>query len=865
MIPFSLQAPAAVEAQPLLAQVRRLNEALHSLGAPLSEPARRLLLQAQAARDDATVARLVQQALDPLCLATVEIRQGAPLRVTPAARPAHLVAQGWSVHLVKVLNGPGLTSTLRLKSENARPLPQSPPEEVAARWFDIEPFTQRPLEPTLSGLGLEYRVVQCYSRAPGRRTAALEFNVGQALPRPASARPLAKSWTFRDGAAGWLALSDCTLRAAGGVLQIATRDPDPYLAAPVSLPGGDLRLRMRLRIDHDELGQVFWATEEKPSFDGRRNAAFSLHGPSAPGRGFGPWEEVSVPFRSDGALAQLRLDLGQRAGRVEIDWIELAVADGPSASWTRQTVSFETVPARPVRLAVRDENGRPCTAAFTVRDAQGRVYPAPAKRLAPDFFFHSQIYRRDGETLWLPPGTYTVACRRGPESVPETKTLIVGNAPATLRYQVRRWIDPSTQGWWSGDHHIHAAGCAHYSNPTQGVRPQDMARQIQGEDLKVGCNLTWGPCFDFQKAFFTGQIDAASLYPYLLRYDIEVSGFGSHQSGHLCLLRLQDQMYPGGTSKEHWPTLCLNTLRWAKRQGALTGFAHSAIGLTGPPAGRVEGAADGPGGLPSYAIPPFDGIGAMEYVVDVAHTVPGPDGAPVPAVDYLSTMDTDPVAELNIWYHALNAGFRTRISGETDFPCISGERVGRGRSYVHLSGKLDFDAWCEGIRAGRCYVSDGATHLMDFAVDETRVGVGASELALPAPGTVRARVLAAVLRPDGAPVAVEAIVDGLPAARQELPGDGRTRALSFDLPVARSGWVALRVLGSAHTNPVWVRVGGAPLRPQRASVAWLLQSVDQLWSQKERFVAPAEREAARAAYEAARQTYRKLLEPAPAP
>jgi hypothetical protein len=30
-------------------------------------------------------------------------------------------------------------------------------------------------------------------------------------------------------------------------------------------------------------------------------------------------------------------------------------------------------------------------------------------------------------------------------------------------------------------------------------------------------------------------------------------------------------------------------------------------------------------------------------------------------------------------YHTLNAGFETRISGETDFPCIYGERVGIGR------------------------------------------------------------------------------------------------------------------------------------------------------------------------------------------
>ena len=103
-----------------------------------------------------------------------------------------------------------------------------------------------------------------------------------------------------------------------------------------------------------------------------------------------------------------------------------------------------------------------------------------------------------------------------------------------------------------------------------------------GEDLKIGANLTWGPCFDYQKQFFTGTEDKESRFPFLLRYDIEVSGFGSHKSGHLCLLKLKEQMYPGGDSTDHWPTLCLNTLKWAKKQGALTGPAHSGWGLQPP-------------------------------------------------------------------------------------------------------------------------------------------------------------------------------------------------------------------------------------------------------------------------------------------
>ena len=147
-----------------------------------------------------------------------------------------------------------------------------------------------------------------------------------------------------------------------------------------------------------------------------------------------------------------------------------------------------------------------------------------------------------------------------------------------------------------------------------------MIRHVMGEDLKVGANLTWGPCFDYQKQFFTGKDDAVSQPPYLLRYDIEVSGFGSHQSGHLCLLRLREQMYPGGDSKDHWPTLGLNTLRWAKEQGALCGPGAFRLGLAPSRATRCR----------TMQCRRIDGIGANEYIVDVTHEVPGPEASRCP-------------------------------------------------------------------------------------------------------------------------------------------------------------------------------------------------------------------------------------------
>ena len=538
------------------------------------------------------------------------------------------------------------------------------------------------------------------------------------------------------------------------------------------------------------------------------------------------------------------------------------------------SVLFNALPAREIALRIRDERGAPTTASLLIRDKQGRVYPSPAKRLAPDFGFHPQIYRADGESIRLPDGEYAIEFSRGPESVAKQGPVKVGADTRALEFQVERWIDPAEFGWWSGDHHIHAAGCAHYTNPTEGVLAPDMMRHCLGEDLKVGANLTWGPCFDFQKQFFTGKDDQVSRAPYLLHYDVEVSGFGSHQSGHLCLLRLRDQIFPGGDSDHHWPTLGLNTLRWAKKQGALVGPAHSGWGL------NLREAK-----IPSVEMPPFNGIGANEYIVDVTHEVPGPDGRPVPAVDFMSTVDTPWPWELNIWYHTLNAGFRTRISGETDFPCIYGERVGLGRSYVKLPTPWTYEDWCEGIRAGRNYVSDGASHLLDFKVNDTRMGEGASELKLDAPATVRvsARVAARLgekvddrirrtpvgEKPywhierariaDTREVPVEVIVNGQPVATKNIVADGKFNDVTFDVKLDRSSWIALRILPSSHTNPIFALVAGKPVRASRQSAEWCRKAVDQCWSQKERTYAEPEKAEARAAYDHAREIYDRIL------
>lgn len=709
------QPPAKVNdvpAQPLLAQVARLVQTLEIVGDPLPEPTQKALATLKADQPSAVVAAEVQKLLDPHALLQITIQKDGTLQAQLLMEKPALVEQGWRTFLVKVVNLGEKTGELVYESPQAKPVPHSPADKVEERWLDITPVQAQPLLKKLSGLELEYRVLQLYSRDAGDRTA-----------------------------------------------------------------------------------QLF--------------------------------------IKLDKQQAEVKLNAHAK-------------------------------PSIPVTFQVRDEHGKPCMGCFEIRDAQKRVYPSMVKRLAPDFFFHPQIYRESGESIRLPAGKYTVKCTRGPESVPEMQELLVKESPATLSYQVKRWIDPSLNGWWSGDHHIHAAGCAHYEKPTEGVHPPDMMRHCLGEDLKVGCCLTWGPCFDYQKRFFSGKPDPVSKAPYLLRYDVEVSGFGSHKSGHLCLLRLKEQMYPGGTSKNHWPTLGLNTLRWAKAQGAITGPAHSGNGLTDY-VGRIPNTTDGPHRLPNYHIPAYNGIGANEYIVDITHDVPGPSGKLVPAVDFISAMDTDRVAEWNMWYHSLNAGFKVKVSGETDFPCIYGQRVGIGRVYCKQQGQPDYDSWCQAIGDGKCYVSDGTTHLMDFGlathtasslVISTEMG---NEFPLHEQNKSNFYVNVAANLPGKKEAEVEFIINGAVAETRKIVPNGSKQKLEFkDVKFKQSSWVAIRVFPHAHTNPIWIIKDGKPIR-HKSSLEWCLAGVEQCWKQKQKTYADAEMKEAEAAYEHARKVYRQRL------
>jgi hypothetical protein len=735
----SLPLVTNVELQPLTAQVERVLQALELTGSAVTADQLKEIRGALSGGDEAAALEKIQKLLDPLCLVGVQINPESRVKVQEGPAPKELIEQGWRVFLVKVNNQAGVTAPLRCSSPNSARMHESksdaePPNtiserDVRQRWMDVGMFDSQPLSKQLSGLPLEYRIVELFSRDSGKREANLSFDVGQ-----------------------------------------GTQD---------------------------------------------------------------------LGFRNEVNLL------------------------------------FDCHPCTRVKLEVLDDDGSPTTGQFTIRDTRGRVYPARSRRLAPDFFFHDQIYRQNGEEVLLPAGKYHVSYRRGPEyRVLERDIEVPASKQHTERFRMKRWINLAASGWYSGDHHVHAAGCAHYSSPTQGVTPADMMRHIRGEDLNVGCVLTWGPCWYHQKENFSGHVSALSTPRNLMRYDVEVSGFPSSHAGHVVLLRLKEDDYPGTKRIEDWPSWDLPVLKWGKEQGGVVGFAHSGWGLEVPAKS-----------LPTFEMPKFDGIGANEYIVDVAHS----------ACDFISTVDTPAVWELNIWYHTLNCGFTTRISGETDFPCIYGERVGLGRLYVKMPANkpLDYDEWVEGLRDGRSYCCDGKTHLFDFAIDDLGVGEPGdggrkSFVAAKRGQRIRIKCKAAGLldeKPTQEDIAiattdlgkkpywhierarvkgtrqvpVELIVNGQAVDKRLVDADGRIEAVEFEFQPEQSSWIAIRVFPAAHTNPIFVEVDGAPIRASKRSAQWCLDAVDRCWESKSPLIRKSELDSARDAYDHARATYRRII------
>src|SRR5262249_45004265 len=151
-------------------------------------------------------------------------------------------------------------------------------------------------------------------------------------------------------------------------------------------------------------------------------------------------------------------------------------------------------------------------------------------------------------------------------------------------------------------------------------------------------------------------------------------------------------------------------------------------------------------------------------------------------------------ANMPLWYALLNCGFRLSASAGTDcfLNRIASRLPGVERVYVRLVEGFTYERWIEGLKAGRTFVTDGP--MLEFNAG----GQGAGRtLRIEAGAELRVKGCAAAQYPLDR---LELVQNGQVVFVAKAAGDRLAIELDQSIPVARSGWVAVRVSGPPHPD-----------------------------------------------------------------
>jgi hypothetical protein len=184
-----------------------------------------------------------------------------------------------------------------------------------------------------------------------------------------------------------------------------------------------------------------------------------------------------------------------------------------------------------------------------------------------------------------------------------------------------------------------------------------------------------------------------------------------------------------------------------------------------------------------------------------------------------------------IYYHALNCGLRVPPSAGSASGVLPNP-VGHNRVYVHVGPRLEYDAWWQNLKAGRCFVTNGP--LLVVKANEKLAG----EVFRAAAGETLPIELDVSLQSLDRVKKVEIVVDGRVSQTIDL-GDGVSHRRRAKLAFRRSGWFLVRAIADrpgtfcfASTGPYYVEVGQATRPVQRASaqffVDWLAERRGQV-------------------------------------
>jgi hypothetical protein len=441
------------------------------------------------------------------------------------------------------------------------------------------------------------------------------------------------------------------------------------------------------------------------------------------------------------------------------------------------------------RLSIRDANGNPVLPPYTFGFGAGR------------FGFHLSSARLN--RIFMPPGAYEVTATKGFEYGPVRKTITLAEgAHATLPLVLRRSMDLSRRGWYSGDHHVHLF--RHGGSIYPFINLDDVYSIGRGEGLDyvgfMGEDLV-APAARLREASgFLGWVK-----PELTR-DLW---------GHLCPIGLFEwpRMERHG---DLWP-MSVDWMEAAVSAGGAIAYAHP-YGFNDASLAKVL--SDPQTGHAARELPMAAALG-RGFTIDML-TEEG-SGA-------------DFGMKLRDYFRLLNLGFRLGVSGSTDIHVDQGRQpIGAMRTYVHAA-RLAWPAVAQAYREGRTFATNGPLLLLSAGDAQ--------------PGDV------IKLNPgESIDCAVEAFshwgidrvtlwYNGEAVRNWPAPGAAAIQGRhKFKVPA--SGWILAMARGPAATelvhqpegaamaggqvaitSPLYVEVPGRPLRPDKDAAEYFIRWIE---------------------------------------
>lgn len=425
---------------------------------------------------------------------------------------------------------------------------------------------------------------------------------------------------------------------------------------------------------------------------------------------------------------------------------------------------------------------------LTIREA-GRTEPLPArvhltdssrKSVKPPSLpaWHDHFVCAGSVEVALHSGDYHIEIERGPEFSSVATNFTVGGSATNLLFTVSRIAGLASEGWWSGETHVHR-------------QPQEAELLMRAEDLHIAHFATWWnkanpwtttPLPQRLPAQFDGN-----------RFYHQLGGEDERDGGALLYMDLTAPLDISG-GRTHHPSSVVFAKR-ARERGARwidaekpfwwdfpMWIAHSVVDTVGIAHNHMQhgGVLDNE----AWGRPRDRAIYA------------GPQG------NGRYTQD--------IYYHLLNTGLRLPPSAGSASGVLPNP-VGYNRAYVHVDGEFTYKKWCDGLKTGRSFVSNGPL------------------LRARANGFLPSHVF----RTRGAlQVLLEAKLDSRePVAAVELVRNGQIERVNLpaSLAINESGWFLIRAIADvtntfrfASTAPWHVEVDGKPMPPRRESVQFFV-------------------------------------------